>query len=247
MAIDDNIRVVLVNTSHPGNIGAVARAMKNMCLSNLTLVEPKSFPDEEARARASGAEDILQKAVVVDDLASAVSDCQYVVGTTARERSVQWTLFDPRGCGEFAVAQASAGAQVAIVFGRENSGLTNEELDLCTHMIHIPANPNYSSLNIAMAVQVVCYEVMMSMPKEGAELTSVPNEREPASHKHMESFFAHLEQALRDTSFMSEDGAEKLMRRLRRLFHRAEPDADELNILRGILSAFQGRKSMRRD
>lgn len=238
-----NVRIVMVHTSHPGNIGAAARAMKNMCLSDLVLVSPQGFPSAEATSRASGADDVLAAARVVGTLAEAVSDCRVVIGASARLRSVAWPLVDPRECAQMAAAEARKGP-VSIVFGRESSGLSNEELDLCTHLVHIPTNPGYSSLNVAMAVQVISYELMQARGRE------LPTEREDtrvASNAEMEGFFSHLEQALDEIGFTDERRAEKLLRRLRRLFHRAEPDSEEVNILRGILSAAQGRKSMRRD
>lgn len=237
------IRIVMVNTSHPGNIGAAARAMKNMCLSDLVLVGPREFPCAEASARASGADDILAAARVVETLAEAVADCRVVIGASARLRSVPWPLLAPREAATLAFAEASRG-RVAVVFGRESSGLSNEELDLCTHLVHIPTNPEYSSLNVAMAVQVIAYEWMLAA---GAPAATPGAQGEMASNAEMEGFFAHLEQALDDIGFTDERRSQKLMRRLRRLFHRAGPDREEVNILRGILSAAQGRKSMRRE
>ena len=233
----------MVNTSHPGNIGAAARAMKNMCLSDLVLVGPREFPCAEASARASGADDILAAARVVETLAEAVADCRVVIGASARLRSVPWPLLAPRETATLAFAEASRG-KVAVVFGRESSGLSNEELDLCTHLVHIPTNPEYSSLNVAMAVQVIAYEWMLAA---GAPAATPGAQGEMASNAEMEGFFAHLEQALDDIGFTDKRRSQKLMRRLRRLFHRAGPDREEVNILRGILSAAQGRKSMRRE
>ncbi len=238
-----NIRIVMVNTSHPGNIGAAARAMKNMCLADLVLVAPREFPCAEASARASGADDILAEARVVETLAEAVADCRVVIGASARLRSVPWPLLAPREAAALAIAENSR-SRVAVVFGRESSGLSNEELDLCTHLVHIPTNPDYSSLNVAMAVQVIAYELMLA---SGAASTTQGAQAEMASNAEMEGFFAHLEQALDEIGFTDERRSQKLMRRLRRLFHRAGPDREEVNILRGILSAAQGRKSMRRE
>ena len=233
----------MVHTTHPGNIGAAARAMKNMCLTELVLVAPREFPCAEATARASGADDVLASARVVDSLADAVSDCRIVIGASARLRSVAWPLVDPREAARLAASEARAGA-VSIVFGRESSGLSNDELDLCTHLVHIPTNPDYSSLNVAMAVQVLSYELMQAA---GEPLPAVEENDPVASNAEMEGFFRHLEQALDEIGFTDELRAHKLLRRLRRLFHRAAPDSEEVNILRGILSAAQGRKSMRRD
>ena len=238
-----NIRIVLVNTSHPGNIGAVARAMKNMCLSQLVLVEPRRFPDPEATARASGADDLLEQAKVVDSLDEALTGCRLVVGTSARPRTVSWSMLDPRQCGE-RVVEAARETDVALVFGRESSGLSNEELDRCHQLVQIPTNPEYSSLNVGMAVQVLAYEILVAY-----EQHPVVTERQnlPAPQEQFEGFIAHLEQTLEDIRFTDPRKSDKLMRRLRRLFSRAGPDEDEIKILRGILSASQGRKSMRKD
>jgi tRNA (cytidine32/uridine32-2'-O)-methyltransferase len=240
-----NIRVVLVETSHPGNIGAVARAMKNMCLDRLVLVEPKCFPCEESSARASGADDVLDRARVVESLEAAVADCRLVIGASARRRTVDWPQLDPRACAERVLEQARA-APVALVFGRESSGLTNHELSLCRYLMHIPANPDYSSLNLAMAVQIVAYELMMATA--AASRAAIAGTAEPASSaEQMSGLFAHLEQALVDIGFMDPRHSGKLMQRLKRVLHRAQPDPEDINILRGILSAAQGRKSMRRE
>lgn len=238
-----NIRIVMVQTSHPGNIGATARAMKNMCLSELMLVQPHEFPSKEAAARAAGADDVLAAASVVDSLAEAVADCRVVIGASARLRAVRWPLLSPREAAGLASLEA-ARAPVAIVFGRESSGLSNDELDLCTHLVHIPTNPAFSSLNVAMAVQVISYELMVAGQAQPA---AAPADQPLASNAEMEGLFAHLQQALAEIGFLDERRSDKLMRRLRRLFHRAAPSGDEVNILRGILSAAQGRKSMRRE
>jgi tRNA (cytidine32/uridine32-2'-O)-methyltransferase len=238
----DNVRIVLVHTTHPGNIGAVARAMKNMCLGSLWLVAPRHFPHADATARASGADDVLEHARVCETLEETVADCRLVVGASARSRTVEWTGFEPRECASQLVREAAAGP-VALVLGRESSGLTNEELDRCDRLVRIPANPEYSSLNVAMAVQVLAYEILVA-----ARAGAAPGEpdRVPATSAQMESFFRHLAQALGDIGFTEGRNSEKLLRRLRRLFLRVRPDVDELTILRGILSAAQGRKSMRR-
>lgn len=236
-----NIRIVLVHTSHPGNIGAVARAMKNMCLEQLVLVNPAVYPCADATARASGADDILAGARVCSSLDEAIADCHLVVGASARLRSVEWPQLDPRECAAKALPESEAGP-VAILFGRESSGLTNDELARCRYLVHIPANPDYSSLNIAMAVQVIGYELLMAA---GGARDARPSPRELATAFEMQGFFEHLQQTLGDIEFADSQHAEKLMRRLRRLFLRAEPDRDDIQILRGILSAAQGRKSPR--
>jgi len=161
LALLKNIRIVLVNTSHPGNIGAAARAMKNMGLSRLYLVQPKDFPSLEAISRSAGALDVLDEAVVVDDLSQAISDCVWVAGTSARLRTIEWPILEPRECVQVSLENIDQG-DIAIVFGRENSGLTNDELAKCNVLLHIPTNPDYSSLNIAAAVQVVCYEFRLA-------------------------------------------------------------------------------------
>jgi len=235
----NNIRIVLVNTSHPGNIGAAARAMKNMCLERLYLVEPKGFPCAEATARASGADDVLANAVVCDSLEQALDGCHFVVGTSARSRSISWPVENPRQAAA-RVMQESRDGDVALVFGREHSGLTNEELEKCHYLVHIPTNPDYSSLNLAAAVQVLCYELMLFSPDENSQLEE--EARDLASAEEMESFFEHLEQTLVELEFLDANHPRKLMRRLRRFFNRARPDKTEMNILRGVLSAAQGRK-----
>lgn len=246
-----NIRVVLVETSHPGNIGAVARALKNMCLHELVLVNPLHFPSSEADARASGAQDVLKNARVVQSLEDAVGDCPLVIGASARKRSGLWDPLLPGEAAQRALAQARS-APVALVFGRESSGLTAAELDRCTHLMHIPANPEYSSLNIGMAVQVLSYELRIRSLQAGESQGEPVQQEQPrpeganqASVAQMEGLFKHLEQAMKDFGFLQAGREGRIMQRLRRLFHRAAPDEREVNILRGILSSAQGRKSMR--
>ncbi len=237
-----NIRIVMVHTTHPGNIGAVARVMKNMCLSELYLVKPRVFPSEEAIARSSGAVEVLENAVVCATLEEAIADCSLVVGTSAREREVNWPVYDPRECAGLMV-EASKTSPVALLLGRESSGLTNEELDLCQYLVHIPSNPEYSSLNVAMAAQVLAYEVLMA--SRSRELKPPQANLPHLTSRQMSYFHEHLQQTLLDIGFSDERRSEKLMLRLKRFFFRANPDEDEMNILRGILSAAQGRKSMR--
>ncbi|MBJ9976237.1 tRNA (cytosine(32)/uridine(32)-2'-O)-methyltransferase TrmJ [Pseudomonas sp. S75] len=236
-----NIRVVLVNTSHPGNIGGAARAMKNMGLSRLVLVQPKAFPAEEASARASGADDVLAAAEVVESLEQALVGCSLVMGTSARERSIPWPLVDPRECGAKAVERAVGGEQIALVFGREHAGLTNEELQRCHFHVHIPSNPDFSSLNLAAAVQVLAYEVRM------ASLAVAPVDKhkekdesgELATMDDMELFYEHLEKTLVDIGFLDPHKPRHLMPRLRRLYGRSAMDRTEMSILRGILTETQ--------
>jgi len=238
-----NIRIVMVHTTHPGNIGAVARVMKNMCLSELYLVKPRVFPSEEAIARSSGAVELLENAVVCETLQEALADCSLVVGTSAREREVNWPVYNPHECAGLMI-EASKSNSVALLLGRESSGLTNEELDLCQYLVHIPSNPEYSSLNVAMAAQVLAYEILM-VSQTDKETLPLAEELPHLSSQQMSNFHEHLRQTLLDIGFSDERRSEKLMLRLKRFFFRANPDEDEMNILRGILSAAQGRKSMR--
>ncbi len=236
----DNIRIVLVNTSHPGNIGAVARAMKNMCLSQLYLVAPKKFPHDEAVWRAANADDLLEKAIVVETLGEAIGDCQLVIGTSARERTVPWPLLDPRNCMSRAISEAASGHEVALVFGREDRGLTNEELQRCNLHVHIPANPEYSSLNLGMAVQVLSYELrMQQLSGELAGDAMEGWDQPPADNDAMERYLVHLEETLRDLKFLRPEAPKKLMTRLRRLYQRTRLDEMEVNLLRGILTSTQ--------
>jgi TrmH family RNA methyltransferase len=229
-----SIRIVLVGTTHPGNIGAVARAMKNMGLSDLRLVRPKHFPHEDATARASGASDILESAVVTETLEDALSDCVYVAGASARSRTINWPSMGPRDCAERMIQESTHGT-VACVFGPEKTGLHNDDLDLCHTLLTIPTDPGFSSLNLAMAVQVLTYELRVaSMLDEGPVFDA---EAPPATGEQMEHFYEHLENVLRDIQFLDPDNPRHLMRRLRRLFIRARPDQNEVNILRGILTA----------
>lgn len=235
----DNIRIVLVNTSHPGNIGGVARAMKNMGLGRLYLVDPRRYPDPEAEWRAASALDLLERAVVTATLEEAVGDCQFVVGTSARERRIPWPLQDPRRCAD-RIAAASAREQVAILFGREDRGLTNPELKLCNLHLHVPTAPEYSSLNLAMAVQIVCYELrMLQLAGELPAAEDAQWDAPFATQENMERFYEHLEQTLTDLEFLDPAAPRQLMTRLRRLYGRLRLDEMELNILRGILTETQ--------
>lgn len=233
----DNIRIVLVNTSHPGNIGGVARAMKNMGLSQLYLVAPKRFPADEAVWRAASAGDILDSAVITETLDEALDGCGLIIGTSARERRIPWPLLDPRQCGE-KVQQESAQHPVALIFGREDRGLKNEELQKCHYHVHIPTNDEYSSLNLAAAVQVVSYEVRMAFLSKGSLGQGVIRDWdiEPATNIEMEHFYGHLESSLLGTGFIDPTTPRQTMTRLRRLFNRVRVDKMELAMLRGILS-----------
>lgn len=235
-----NVRVVLVNTAHPGNIGGAARALKNMGLSQLYLVAPREFPAANAVWRAAGAAELLDTAIVVDTLEEAVADCGLVVATSARERRIPWPLLTPRECGARAVAEAPT-HPVALVFGREDRGLTNEELQACNYHVHIPSNPDYSSLNLATAVQVLAYEVRVAWleAEQGAALSYADWDRPPARASDLELYFDHLRQALGELGFIDPDNPRQTMTRLRRLFSRVRPDDMELGILRGMLTAIQ--------
>ena len=228
------IRIVLVGTTHPGNIGAVARAMKNMGLSDLALVNPQHFPHEAATARAAGASDLLDSARVVATLEEALTDCVYVAGASARSRTINWPSMGPRDCAERMI-QESAHGKVAAVFGPEKSGLQNDDLDLCHTLLTIPTDPGFSSLNLAMAVQVLTYELRVASMLDQGPVFDV--EAPPATADEMEHFYTHLENVLTDIEFLDPENPRHLMRRLRRLYVRARPDKNEVNILRGILTA----------
>lgn len=229
-----SIRIVLVGTTHPGNIGAAARAMKNMGISELALVRPRYFPHEDATARASGATDILDNALVVDTLADALTDCVYVAGASARSRTISWPSMGPRDCAERMVGESEHG-KVAAVFGPEKTGLHNDDLDLCHTLLTIPTDPGFSSLNVAMAVQVLAYELRVASLLDAGP--TFETQAPPATADEMELFYAHLAQTLEEIGFLDPDNPRHLMRRLRRLFIRARPDKNEVNILRGILTA----------
>lgn len=264
------IRFVLVGTSHPGNIGAAARALKNMSLEELVLVRPVAFPHPEARARASGAEDLLARARVEQDLRIAVRDCSLVLATTSRERDQYFRVLDVREAAVRALEAAEHGP-VALLFGPERAGLSNAELECAHALLRIPANPLYNSLNLAMAVQVVAYEVLRArlarstaaapldpasegavpgtsasaaaMPAATAATASGPRNVPLATVQQMEQFYEHLAEVLEEIDFRDRTQAgTHLMKRLRRLFQRAEADENEINILRGILTAVQQRR-----
>lgn len=237
------VRIVLVNTTEPGNIGGVARAMKNMGLVDLHLVQPRHYPSADATARASGADDLLARAQVHEELAQALGDCHLVMGASARERTLRWPKMNPRQAAA-ALIEAGLRGPVALVFGRERTGLSNDELDLCHTLVQIPANPAYSSLNLAAAVQVISYELRMralevcdSGPVETEDVLGEP----AASHEDVERFYRHLEQVLLDLDFLDPQNPRHLMRRLRRLFARTRLGCNEINILRGILAAMAAR------
>ena len=233
------MRIVLVGTTHPGNIGAVARAMKNMGVFELALVEPLHFPHAKATARASGAVDVLENARVHDTLDAAVKDCVFVVGASARSRALSWPCLEPRDCAA-RLLEKSAGGPVAAVFGPEKYGLTNAHLDLCDALLTIPTNPDFSSLNLAMAVQVLTYELRAAA--SDGKLPYYEPDAPLATNQELQHFYAHLEQVLTDVGFLDPDNPRHLMRRLRRLVIRAAPDKNEVNILRGILAAIEKQR-----
>ena len=261
----EQIRVVLVNTSHPGNIGSAARAMKVMGIKQLVLVDPKEFPSDKARFMASGATDVIETAKVVSSFAEAIGDCQWVLGASARQRSIPWHEMSPKVAGEQIVGLLGAQpeAKVALVFGREASGLTNEELMQCHYHLHIEGSPEYSVLNLAMAVQVICYEVyqaFISLQQVAAQQEQLPSDNlshaesegrirhqmplpscrwdEPlATQAELNYFIEHLAELLAAIEFYDPENPKQILTRLRRMFTRMQPDQREIKLLRGILSA----------
>ncbi|AMV14491.1 TPA: tRNA (cytosine(32)/uridine(32)-2'-O)-methyltransferase TrmJ [Legionella pneumophila] len=231
-----SIRIVLVSTSHPGNIGSTARAMKTMGLSTLYLVNPKSFPDLKAKEMAAGADDVLDAAVVTNTLDEALIGCQLILGTSARPRGLSLPGLIPASCAEL-INQQSDNTQVAIVFGREHAGLTNEELLKCHYHINIPSNPEYSSLNLAQAVQIIAYELRMKLLSPSAQV-ALRNE-EPATADEIEQFYEHLKEVFIEINFLKPSNPRRLMQRVRRLFNRINLEKMEVSILRGMLSQVQ--------
>lgn len=234
----NRIRIILVQPSHGGNIGGCARAMKNMGLTRLVLVAPEEFPGEEASARAAGADDVLAQVQVCATLDEAIADCHLVIGASARERRIAWPMLAPDEAAH-KVVTAAAGQEVAVLFGRERTGLTNDELDRCQLLVNIPANPDFSSLNLACAVQVMAYEIrcvidagVIAAPTT-AEILGEPL----ATSAEILRFYQHLDQVMVESGFLDPKNPRLLTRRIRRLFNRVEMTSNEVNILRGILSA----------
>ncbi len=227
----NNVRVVLSHTTHPGNIGAAARAMKTMGLHHLYLINPRHFPDPQASAMAAGADDVLQNAVVCGSIDEALEGVVLTVGMTARLRDISCEVMSPRDAMPQVVQQAAV-QSVALLFGTEMSGLTNEEVSRSQVLVNIPANPEFSSLNLAAAVQVISYEMGVAAEsyQPAAQLA------QPAAHQQVEGFMGHLEQTLHEIGFFTTQNPARMMQRLRRLYARARLEADEINILRGILS-----------
>ena len=242
----DKVRIVLVNTSDCRNMGSAARAMKTMGLSELILVDPLEMPNGQAQALAAGATDVLANAKVVGTLEEAIKDCGLVVGTSARSRTLPWPMLEPRSCGEKLIEEAGE-YPVALVFGRESSGLTNEELQLCHFHVQIPANPEYSSLNLAMAVQTLSYEVRMAYLAHESKgyQQAQKSEKEPEQEDEYpvvdetERMFEHFEQALKATGFIVPSHPGLVMTKLRRFINRARPDSKEVKMWRGILSSVE--------
>lgn len=233
------LRIVLCRTTHPGNIGGAARAMKVMGLTRLILVSPKAgvFPNEEATARAVSAVDVLEQAQVADSLAEAVADCSLVVGTTARERHIAAPVMLPREFCQQADT-LGGGGEVALVFGRESTGLSNEEVDLCQRLVRIPTQEQFASLNLAAAVQILAYEWIQS----AASLSQTsPEQYRPATSKELEGYMGHLQTVFQRTSFFADKNQEAILRRIRRIYARAQLDTNEINILRDFLSAVEKR------
>jgi tRNA (cytidine32/uridine32-2'-O)-methyltransferase len=232
----ENVRIILVNPSHPGNIGAVARAMKNMGLSRLFLVAPEAFPHPEAIYRAVGAADILTQATVTPDLPQALLGCEFVYAASARSRRLEWPGCDARQCAN-RIVQNRSRQEVALVFGRESSGLTNEEIAHCHNHVYIPADEEFSSLNLAAAVQILAYELRMAWQAQVPEPAPAKIPRQLAPNEQIQGFYNHLETTLVQIEFLNPSHPKRLMQRLQRLFNRAQMDATEVNILRGILTA----------
>ncbi len=235
----DNIRIVLVGTTHAGNIGFAARAMKTMALSQLHLVAPARFPDPQAEANATHAVDVLAAAQVHGDLDAALTGAGLVAGLTARTRRLGAPSVDLRSFAGLAAAESER-HPVALLFGREHSGLSNEELDRCQYVVHIPTNPAYGVLNLGAAVQVVAYELFLAGAGAGAEAVAGESV-EAAGFEHLEGLYGHLERVLDEVGFLRQQNPELLMRRLRRLFGRARPDRVEVDLLRGALAAIERR------
>jgi len=235
----ENIKVIMVGTTHPGNIGAAARAMNNMCFTQLVLVDPQCPIGEVSYARASGANAILDAHETHDSLETAIADCQYVIATSARRRSLAWPELEPREMVE-KLSTMEAGSRAALVFGREHSGLTNEEIQLCNAMVCIPTNPEFSSLNISSAIQVLCYEIFRQQSVKPD--SKIEDQDLPASSAEVEGYFTHLQQLLEDYDFLDPEQPGTMMKRLRRLYLRSELTHKEINILRGMLTAIEKQR-----
>lgn len=243
MSFAKSVKIVLVGTSHPGNIGSAARAMKTMLLDELVLVAPQEAPNAQATAMAAGADDVLYRAQTVATLAEGIADCQWVVGATARPRGMTIAEDDPREGIAEVVEQAQQGHKIALVFGRERTGLTNSEVDHCNRLIRIPSNPDYSSLNLAQAVQVLCYELRMQQLALAGDAQDNALEKErhsdhlPASQAQLASLYDHWYEVFIDKGFLNDQNATRLMRLVRVMMTRSQPTLQEVNVLRGMLSS----------
>lgn len=237
--IFNHIRIVLCQTSHPGNIGSTARAMKTMGLSRLYLVRPKHFPDGEAKSLAVNAADLLDTAVVTKTLEEAIADCQFVIGVSGKQRSLSQQVITVREAAA-EVKNIATHQEVALVFGTEMSGLSNEEADRCHMLATIPANPEYTSLNLAQAVQIMCYELRMAITT--GELHYQEKPAELASQEDLERFYEHMREVLEQIGYINPRAPKKLFERLRRLYGRTRLEKEEVNLLRGILTLTQQPK-----
>lgn len=233
----NSVKVVLVGTTHPGNIGATARAMKNMGILDLALVEPKEFPSDVATFRSKAAKDILEKASVHTSLEEAISECELVVGTSARGRTVPWPVLNPREAAE-EMHKSSLNGKVAIVFGREDRGLTNEELGLCNFHVHIPSDPEYSSLNLSQAVQILAYEIRLSYLQD-RHVNEEYWDVELANNEQTERLINHMDELMQEVDFYDVENPRKLLVRVRRFFKRSKIDVMEANIFRGLFATIQ--------
>lgn len=233
----NSVKVVLVGTTHPGNIGATARAMKNMGILDLALVEPKEFPSDVATFRSKAAKDILEKASVHKSLEEAISECELVVGTSARGRTVPWPVLNPREAAE-EMHKSSLNGKVAIVFGREDRGLTNEELGLCNFHVHIPSDPEYSSLNLSQAVQILAYEIRLSYLQD-RHVNKEYWDVELANNEQTERLINHMDELMQEVDFYDVENPRKLLVRVRRFFKRSKIDVMEANIFRGLFATIQ--------
>ena len=235
----NTVKVVLVGTTHPGNIGAAARAIKNMGIYNFALVKPKEFPSDIAIYRSKAAKDILENAEIYESLEDAIAGCKLVVGTSARARSVPWPVFNPRDAAE-EMSKISKQGNVAIVFGREDRGLTNDELGLCNFHVHIPSDPKYSSLNLSQAVQILAYEIRLAYSRDEV-ISEVKWDVDLANNEQTERLIDHMEELMQDVEFYDVENPRKLLLRVRRFFKRSKIDVMEANIFRGLFSAIQKR------
>lgn len=242
MCILNHIQIILVETTHSGNVGSVARAMKTMQLSQLTLVNPQVTIDDQTRALSAGAIDVIENVKIVETLDEAIAGCDLVIGASARERRLNWPHLNAKQNAELVIEKAQQGSKIALIFGRERIGLMNEELQKCDYHLSIPANTEYSSLNLAMSVQIIAYEiyqVFLAYNCEQSQKISIEPDRLYPKKENLEQFYTHLESILLQTQFSQPERSAKMMSRLRLVFNRAQLDQQELNIFRGILAAIE--------